>query len=187
MAAPAFAASTDGVTFKWTLATWFPGRSLDQTPDYWELLFEIDNPGTQQIILTQLEVHTTYHAPATNGSDGLRVATSPFAGVPISAAFATVNIAWLSHLPSSVPPRDANGVNLLPSYYNDYLSSDGTIPCVGPVGTLPSSPDYPESCLRLKDDGAYVVISYTVDGVSKSATMYMSDTVKCRVRGQCVS
>ena len=179
--APAFAASTSCLTAKWTEAVYSGAGGK------WSLCFEFVGCDTAQIKVTQIDVYTTYHSPATNTAlnqlvhtffPNTVVGTNPVKYSNSKTAFST-------------PPKNGSD-NLLPEYYNDFLptDTDKTIKCVAKDDNDPAVyPSdtllYPDSCKRLRADDTYVVITYTIQGGTQTLQLRMDDTVGCRVTAGC--
>jgi hypothetical protein len=181
VAAPAFSASpgpADVVSFIWLGADWIPGP-----PDYWSVVFAVQNGGPTDITLTQVELRTTYHPPAVNTSGVTLVDTSSLQGTQVVRGASTS--VRVSLVPKVNPPKDAGNRSLLPGYYNDFPAGVGAAAC-NSVDTYPSDPGYPESCQRLAADGTFLTFSYTVGGQARTREVLFSDAVACQVLGSCL-
>lgn len=187
-AAPAFAASASSpLQATWMSATWKPGKNTGSPNDVWSFNIDFANVGDRTLTITAMEIHSTYHDPATNGVADAVVQTQD--SLDIVLAVNGTSLLTTSFVPRSVsgtPPEDAQGNILLPSYYNDFTPGDGTISCVS-TGALPGDASYPDSCRRLRADHTYIIFSYQTAAASGSIAVYMDVTVPCLVTNDCTS
>ena len=181
VAAPAFAASVSCLSARWTEAVYSGGGGK------WSFCFDFSNCGDGQIKVTQVDIYTTYHSPATNATVGAVYSKSMGVNVPVSATATNPVNTCLSKTAFDIPP--ANATNLQEDqYYNDFpVIDDGQIACVAKNGSpvYASNPLYPDSCKRLAADSTYVIFTYTGPNGVSLVRVDMNDMVGCRVTAGC--
>jgi hypothetical protein len=181
VAAPAFAASTSCLTAKWTEAIYSGGGGK------WDFCFEFSNCGDGAIKVTQVDVYTTYHSPATNATTSTVLSRSLNVNVPATATASNPVTQCMGKQGFAIPPDGPNNLTE-DAYYNDFpVIDDGAIACVAKQGSpvYPSSPLYPDSCKRLADDSTYIIFTYTGPTGVSLVRLDMNDLVGCRVTAGC--
>ena len=185
VSAPAFAASTSCLSAMWTEAA-YSGANGE-----WSFCFAFSNCGTAEILVTKIDVYTSYHAPATNTAVNQLVHTiNTSTTVRTNAHGANPTRLCTDKQVFTTPPKDGSS-SLLPEYYNDFLptDTDGEIDCVAKddndSAVFPADPLYPDSCKRLRADNTYLIITYTMSGDTQTLFLPMDDNVGCRVSAGC--